>query len=171
MLNMSPLLLIENSAKIAAPFMRVIFHTLLLLTFIFVAGCATSGIKEPPRLNLTNIQIADMGLVQQEFLLTMKIQNPNDQQLDIRGMDFAVELNGEPFATGVSNQHIVVPAYGETSFDVAVSSTISGILNQLDKLVQEGNINYLVKGKMKLSGVPVPIPFKQTGEIALLSRK
>lgn len=164
----------NKSVKIASQLMKTIYACLFLLALTASAtlsGCASLPFSEPPRLNLTNIQIKQIGLIEQEFLLTMRIQNPNVESLDIRGMSFDLDINGDPFATGVSNQPVFIPAYGEKTFDVSVSSTLNGILNQFDSLVKNGNIDYLLTGKMKLEGVPFTVPFKQSGEVALFSRK
>lgn len=135
-----------------------------------LAGCATSPLDEPPRLSLANIQIEQMGLFNQEFILTVKAQNPNDIALDVKGMTFDLEVNGEHFASGVSDQPVFVPAFSTETFDIAVSSSLGGIMGQLDSLMKKGNIDYILKGKMKLNGFPFSVPFKQRGEIELLPK-
>ncbi len=147
-----------------------LFCVFLIALATMLSGCAFSPLADPPRFNLTNIQVQQIGLIEQSFLLTLKIQNPNDKPLNIQGMSFDLDLNGDAFASGVSNQAVYVAGFSEATVDVNVSSSLGGIMDQFQNILQSKSLRYLLKGKMKLEGISFTVPFKQSGEVALFSR-
>jgi hypothetical protein len=41
-----------------------------------------------------------MRLLEQTFLMELRIQKPHGADLDINGLSFDLEINGQPFAAG-----------------------------------------------------------------------
>ncbi|MEE9287677.1 MAG: LEA type 2 family protein, partial [Gammaproteobacteria bacterium] len=77
---------------------------LLIFASLALVGCASIPSElEPPRLTLKNVELLNATLFEQQYLLTLRLQNPNDFDLDIKGMSFDLEINDEEFASGVSN--------------------------------------------------------------------
>jgi LEA14-like dessication related protein len=103
---------------------------------VFVAsGCA--GIRmhtEPPYVSLVNMNILQIGIFEQRFLLQLRIQNPNDFALSISGMKYTLMINEKDFARGVNRQSVNLPAYGEEIVDVEVVSDLGNLLNQIREL-------------------------------------
>ncbi len=95
--------------------------------------------------------------------LTLRVQNPNDRELPIKGVSTQVELAGEEFATGVSSAQFTVPALGESEFDMIVTANMAGALvHLLGRRGEESEIEYRVKGKVSLaSGLLRSIPFDE----------
>lgn len=143
---------------------------LLILAVLFLAGCA-SMMRDtvPPRVQLLGLQLQKAQLLEQRYLLKVRIQNPNDFDLDIRGVDFKVELNDEYFAHGVSNEAVNVPGFGEAVTRVLVSSSILTLARQLNDLNGKG-VKYRVTGQVKMAGVPVPVSFENEGDLASLTK-
>ena len=50
------------------------------------------------------------NLLQQNFAVKLKIQNPNDRALPVSGLHAELNVGGEQIASGVSNRAFVVPA-------------------------------------------------------------
>ena len=137
----------------------------------FLAACSLFTPKfERPNLSVVGIQMLDGNFFQQNFLVRLKIQNPNDRALPVNGLGADLKIAGEKFATGVSNRAFTVGAYGETEFEMTVSANMAvGLL----KLLAKGDskldaIDYDLSGKVSID-LPFmrSIPFHQNGAYSL----
>jgi LEA14-like dessication related protein len=142
--------------------------TLALLT---LAGCAGIGKPlETPRISLANIQMQESKGLETTFLVHLRVMNPNDVDLDIKGVDCDLEINGKPFAYGLSNAQVNVPAFGSETVPVTVYSSVLDIVKGLLGLPQREDLSYQLKGKVRLSGgglMPSALPFDAQGSLSI----
>lgn len=146
---------------------RVICLGLVLMCFL--AGCASlAGIRHSPDITLAGLDVAEIGLLEQRFVLKLRIQNPNDVDLPINGMRFDVELNGLAFAKGLSDKAVTVPRLGEIVLEVTATSTLGTVWRQLRELQREGRdrVTYRLEGRVLLPTLG-SVPFVQAGDIAM----
>ena len=146
----------------------------LLMTWVLtvLTGCASlSKNMEPPQVTLSNVRVLGVTLLEQQYVLTMRIQNPNDRPLHISGLSFELDINGENFANGVSNQKVTIPGYGQGTLDVTGTSTLAGLLRQLSELERMQELKYGLTGKVKIADIPVPLPFEYEGVVPLSRQK
>lgn len=132
-----------------------------------LAACAgLSGLTQKPEVSLAGLDLVELGLLEQRFLLRLRVQNPNDVALPVRGLTFDVELNGQPFASGLSDRAVVVPRFGEAVLEVKATSNLSGVLRQLRELRRSGRerVDYRIFGRIALDGMG-SLPFERKGEI------
>lgn len=143
--------------------MRRVFWLALLL----LAACA-GGLAQKPEISLASLDLVGFGLFEQRFLLKLRIENPNDVDLPIEGLSFDVELNGEPFARGVSAQAVSVPRAGEALLEVRATSNLGGVLKQLRALPKDGRerIGYRISGQVTVGGLGSR-PFERRGDLPL----
>lgn len=136
---------------------------------LLLAACATlNGLDTPPRVSLVRFEPVEIQLLEQRYLATVRIQNPNSVDLPISGMDYAISINDSQFADGVSNQQVTIPAYGEETLEVSVTSTLAGLLDQLQRFsTGDGKVRYRIAGKLAISGIPTGVPFEREGEVDL----
>jgi LEA14-like dessication related protein len=88
--------------------------------------------------------------------------------LPVRSINYEVELAGRAFAHGDSQGDFVVPAMGETEFDVHVTANAAGALMRLLTDASGGDPEYRISGKVQLSsGLLRSIPFDHTGTLRL----
>lgn len=150
---------------------RVSFQAVALsVVLLGLTACASLGARlEPPRVSLANLQLVEFGVFEQRYRLDLRIQNPNDAELPIAGMDFRLYLNDEEFAHGLSNQRVTVPAFGEQLVEVQVTSGLTGILGQLQRLGQGElkTFSYRLSGNVKLLHRALKYPFEYRGELDL----
>ncbi|MEZ5446309.1 MAG: LEA type 2 family protein [Gammaproteobacteria bacterium] len=152
--------------------MRMIKHTLLALALAALAACGGLPSKiDPPSVSLSGLRIVDMNLLEQTFAIKLRVKNPNDFDIPIHGLTYALELNGQEVAQGVNNQSVTFPALGEEFVEVNATTNLPTILNQLVEMSRSGmNASYRVHGSFRAGkGVQgyVPIPFDQKGEVGL----
>src|SRR5688500_13404811 len=101
---------------------KVIMRVLLIVAFLFTsASCSALRPElEAPRLALVHVAMLSADIFNQQFLVRVNVQNPNDQDLKIKGLDYKLFLEGDGFAEGVANKPFTIPALGETDFDMTV---------------------------------------------------
>jgi LEA14-like dessication related protein len=140
------------------------------VALVALAGCSAFGPKiEVPRLSLVSVGMKAGDMFSQQFLLHLHVQNPNDRELSIKGIDYKLFLQGDSFAEGVANRPFVVPALGETEFDLTVHTNfVSSIGRLLSRLNGRDQIEYTVEGKVFVDlGSIRKIPFSETGTVSL----
>lgn len=154
---------------------KVIARCLLIVAFaIGVNGCSSMRPKlEAPRLALIAVAMTSADIFNQQFLIRMNVENPNDRELPITGLDYKLFLEGDGFAEGMLNKPFVVPANGETDFDITVRTNfVSGIGRLLSRLNGRTQVNYTIEGKL-LTDIRFlkKIPFSETGSVNLAVMK
>lgn len=142
-----------------------------VFTAVFLSGCAGLGTpSEAPRISLSNIQMLETSGMESAFLVQLRVQNPNDVELDIRGVDCDVEINGKPFAYGISNAQVKIPALGSDTVPVKVYTSVIEIFRGLINLPGRDDLSYQVKGKVRTGGgglMPSTLPFDSQGAISV----
>jgi LEA14-like dessication related protein len=142
--------------------------TIAIFAVALSAGCAAlSPLSEPPRVVLVDLRLMDSTVLEQRYRLTLRVQNPNAAPLDIDGLSLDLDLNDHPFLSGVSNQAVVVPAYGEALTELDASSTLLGIVRQVEVLERTGNgrFTYELSGGLSLRGYAGTVRFSHRGEL------
>jgi LEA14-like dessication related protein len=136
-----------------------------------MAGCAGLGKPlETPRISLANIQMLEASGMESAFLVQLRVQNPNEVDLDIRGVDCDVEINGKPFAYGMSNTPVRIPAFGSDTVPVKVYASVIDMVRGLLNLQGREDLSYRVKGRVHMSGgafLPASLPFESQGTISV----
>lgn len=143
---------------------------LTLVALLALAGCSSLLPKlEAPRLSIVNVELLKSDLLQQQLRVRMRVQNPNDRTLPVRSIEYSIEVAGEEFAHGDSDRNFVVPALGETEFDVNVTVNAASLLLRLaGGGGRNRELNYRLVGTVKLSsGLLRSIPFEQKGVLPL----
>lgn len=134
-----------------------------LSAFLLVTGCA--GLKlQAPYVTVTDLQVIEASLLEQRFLFKLRVQNPNDREIPIKGMSFEVTINDEPFARGVSSKTATLPRLSETIMEVTAASDLSGILRQVGALRRGGksSLSYRITGRL-FTGLLVDLNFENSG--------
>jgi len=147
--------------------MRVMLPTLLL---VCMAGCSSLAPKlETPRITIVKVAMMSGDVFSQNFLVHLNVQNPNDRELPIKGIEYKLFLQGDSFAEGTSTKPFVVPAKGETEFDMSVRTNfVSGIARLLTRLNGKTKVEYIFEGTVLLpSGMVRKIPFQESGTVDL----
>jgi LEA14-like dessication related protein len=145
----------------------------LALGFAFLlatGGCSALAPKlETPRLSLVRVAMTSADMFNQQFLVRVHVENPNDRELPVRGIDYKLFLEGDSFAEGVSAKPFVVPALGETEFDMTVRTNfVSGLGRLLSRLNGRDQVRYVLEGKVLTDlGMIKKIPFQESGTVSL----
>jgi len=139
-----------------------------------LAGCSAFAPKlEAPRLTLVSIGMMSADIFNQQFRVRMHVQNPNDRDLPVKGIDYQLFLEGDSFAEGMANAPFVIPALGETEFDLTVNTNfVSSIGRLVSRLNGRKTVNYVLEGKVLTDvGMFSKIPFRESGSVDLSTIK
>lgn len=131
------------------------------------AGPLTSDV-EPPEVSLVGLGFGRAGLFEQELRLDLRLRNPNDFDIGVDSLRFALEVNEKDFAYGRTTQELDLPALGETVVPVMVNVPTSDLLERVMALGSERRIDYRLKGEAELDNLFFRrVPFEREGKLAL----
>lgn len=152
---------------------RADLRTLAVAAALAVLLSACAALKpavQPPHLNLIDVRFLDAQLFEQRYQLTFRVLNPNDMDIPIQGMYFELALADRPFGTGVSNIPVTLPAYGEATVTVTVSTNIINTVKQLAEFFQGRPqvVAYRLSGHLKVD-LPIVgrLPVSAEGTVRL----
>ncbi len=121
----------------------------LLLT---QTGCSllTADYKnmKEPKVSLAGLNIKDLNPLSPSFLVRLKVDNPNDLDVNLDGADVALALNGRPVAAGVSRSPLVLKKLGSSEMDVEVTANTMSAIQQFLILQTQSNLDYQVTGNL-----------------------
>jgi LEA14-like dessication related protein len=146
-------------------------QTSLAAAALLAASCSTMPRDfEVPHVNIVSMTPKEMAVFEQKFDVQLRIQNPNDMELGVKGLRFDIELNDREFANGMSGQRITVPRFGSEIVDVEVFTTLGSFLRQVQGFgASAGNkVRYRLKGTAFVEAPSTfKAPFEEHGEIDL----
>lgn len=137
-----------------------------------IAGCAGVGKQlEPPRVSLANIRVEEVSGLETAFEIQMRVFNANDVDLKVKGIKAELDINGQPFATGVSNAPVEIPSYGTELVTVTAYSSVIKMFKSVYGLKGSEELKYRLNGKISVSAgnnmVPITLPFESEGQVSL----
>lgn len=130
---------------------RILLGVATLLLALALGGCAGMGARDPVRIAVVGIDPLPGEGLEMRFNLKLRLQNPNEAPLDYDGLAVELELNGKPFASGVSGTKGSVPRFGEALLSVPVTVSAFTAMRQALALVEGGTLDgvpYLLRGKL-----------------------
>jgi LEA14-like dessication related protein len=112
------------------------------------------------------------------FQLELRLINPNDVAIDLKGIDCRLEINDTTIASGVSNEAAELPALGTLVYPVTVYASASDFIMLMVRLMaanrgapEDFELNYSLLGRVFLAG-GMPglnrLTFKSEGDLLRL---
>ena len=132
-------------------------------------GCAGFFGGDPLRVNVAGLEPIDGQGLEMRFNVKLRVQNPNDSTINFDGVSLDLELNGKPFASGVSDQGGTVPRFGETIVIVPLTVPAFAAVRQAFAFAgaaQSGQIPYILRGKLA-GGLTGTTRFVDQGTLSL----
>ena len=149
-------------------FIRLALIVSAVLTGLGCAG-VTPSIK-PPRVNITDLRIEDVKPLETAFQVELRIVNPNDFPLTVKGIECDLELNDQKFGSGVSGETTTIPAFGTDVISVFVYSSMINLVRGFLKLPERESLSYSIKGSLRVStgsSFATSVPFENQGTLDL----
>ena len=150
------------------PASRRAFAPVLLAATLLLSGCGTAD-PVPPQVSVADLRLLDSAVVGPRFEINFRIGNPNDFALPLDGLTFVLEVNGESFARGFSNQRVIIPRQGEGSVSVAASTELVEMLQQMRLLAGRADMAYRLSGFAYVDSLHRhTVPYESVGSFRLL---
>ena len=135
-----------------------------------IGGCAFMQTRDPLQVTVAGIESIPGEGMELRMLVKLRIQNPNDTPVDYNGVALELGVQGNTFATGVSDVTGSVPRFGETVIEVPVTASAFRMARQALGLMgggaMPGTIRYEMTGKLNGSGFSA-VRFQDKGDFAL----
>jgi LEA14-like dessication related protein len=145
--------------------------TIFVASLALLAGCVGVGKRlEPPRVSLAHIQVQEFTGFEAVFQIKLRVFNNNDVDLKVKGIVADLEINGKPFATGVSKSAVKIPSFGTELVPVTVYSSVIDIVKGVYGLQKVEQLKYRLKGKLRVAEggmVSGSLPFESEGQVTL----
>lgn len=134
-----------------------------------LGACALVAVREPLSVTIADLKPTEIGVLEQQYAMKVRVLNPNDADIAFDGVVFDLEINGVPFAKGVTDQASVIPRFGEALIDVRLVSGLQNILRQIDELAkgERTSLSYRIKGRLYYATGFGFLSFDSSGEILL----
>jgi LEA14-like dessication related protein len=148
---------------------KLTFRLSAVAVLVALAACTGLGDLQTPRLDVLGVQMLSTDMFAQRFTVRMHVQNPNDVELPVKGIDYKLLLMGDQFAEGVTNEPFVLPALGEAEFDMTVTTNFVSSFGRLISRVGGGkleDIEYELAGTLFIDkGMVRKVPFNKKGTV------
>ncbi|MFT0520879.1 LEA type 2 family protein [Pseudomonas faucium] len=152
--------------------LRLRRYTRLLLVLLMAGGlnaCALFQARDPINITVIGFEPLAGQELEMRMAVKMRVQNPNEQAIDYNGIALNLEVNGQPLATGVSDQQGHIGRYGEQVVVVPISITAFSFLRQAYGLGQLDTLQgmpYVLRGKLA-GGLFGTVRFTEQGKLDL----
>ena len=135
-----------------------------------LAGCASTGaLIETPQVSLRDVEVTEVDLKSQTFVLSFDVNNPNPFPLPVRSISYGVQLDGYRFASGETQGDFTVPAAASDGrFAISVDLNLMRTAPALLFIVRDGvyrEIPYTLEGELELD-----IPLVHSGGLRYRGR-
>ena len=151
------------------PTSRSALLVFIALSVLLLGGCAALQYREPFAVNLAAVEPLKGEGLELRMLLKLRVQNPNDLPLEYNGVSIRMDVQGKPFAVGVSDAAGSIPRFGEAIVDIPVSIHVFDLARQAIDIFnnkERGKLPYEITGKIAGPAV-VDLRFTSKGEIML----
>ena len=141
----------------------------LFLASLMLAGCASLAYREPVRINVVGLEPIPGEGMEMRFKVKLRVQNPNETAIDFDGLALDLDLNGRPFASGVSDRTGSVARFGETLIEIPVSVSAIAVVRQALGVIEgdgKAEVPYALRGRLA-GGLLGGMRFSDSGTLKL----
>ena len=151
--------------------MRRVHAVILSLLLLSLSACALFPHRDPLNINVVGIEPLQSQDMEVRFAVKIRVQNPNETPIDYNGVALDLEVNGQPLASGVSDQSGSIARFSETVLTVPVSVSAFSVIRQtlglgLGQTQTLNNLPYVLRGKLA-GGLFGTMRFVDTGKLSL----
>ena len=135
----------------------------IMAVMLFVGCASLRPSLESPRISLVSVtQQPSSGDMETAFQLELRLINPNDISLNLKGIDCRLEINDSTIASGVSNERMELPALGTLIYPLTVYASASDFIILMVRLMADSRrspedmeLIYSLRGRVFLAdGMP-----------------
>jgi LEA14-like dessication related protein len=123
-----------------------------------------------PEISLTDVNVNKLSLNGAAIKMELKLKNPNDFDLNLSGLNYAVKLQDKEFVSGIAKNISPLSAKGETLLNLDLNISFKELGRSALAILKGAGTKYEIKGDFlvnKPDQNEVKIPFLKSGEIPL----
>lgn len=138
----------------------------LLLAFSLAACSGLPFNAVAPKVSVADLTVKRLGFFEQHFDVGLRVSNPNDFDLTIEALDFELEVNGHPFASGLSQTSTRIAASTSTLLRIEAIVQSKDLIRQIESLSPESlkaGVPYRIRGRLKTDRSSSWVPFDHAG--------
>lgn len=140
----------------------------LIVLLVGPGGCVSPQNVQAPGIALQDVKILRVEGFTQHLQVELLVSNPNDFDIPLTGMKFALQMNGLDFAEGLSNQRVDIPRLGRAVVSVDVTVSVLSIMKQIQAVHGKKGLEYRVAGTAYLDHILLPsVDFDRQGKVNL----
>lgn len=149
---------------------RSIAFMLVILASMLMSACANLRTDyESPRLQLAGIELLPSNNLEARFKLSLRLENPNREELNLAGVSYVLNLQGFDVIHGVGNNIPSIPAYDSREFDVFAQASLIQSIRLIRELShnKQSALDYKMKLKLDTGGLWPALRIEDSGRIDL----
>jgi len=153
--------------------MVAIKHFGLVFTLVLpllISGCAGLGkTLTPPQMTLAHLEVKEVRALEMVLQVDLRLLNPNDVPIEVKGMDCELSLNGQEVAFGVSKTDTQVPPFGTEVIPITFYSSFLDLARSFIDLERNKTLKLEISGRVHLGNgflLPSVIPFRTERELS-----
>ena len=104
---------------------------------LMLGACASLQGGDPLQVTVAGIEPLQGQGMELRLMVKLRVQNPNDAQIDYNGVALTMDVQGKSFASGVSDETGSVPRFGESVISVPVTISAFRMLRQAVGMMHE----------------------------------
>lgn len=142
---------------------------------LFFSGCA--GLQpsdyQEPAVSINTFRVLPSEGFSPRFEIGLRIVNPNRTDLELQGIAYTIDIEGNRMLTGASNDLPVIEAYSEGNVTLQASSDLFGGLGLISDLMRQKSdkVTYDLHVKLDAGTYRPLIRVERTGELSLTGQK
>lgn len=142
------------------------FQGVLISLALVAMGCAPlrPGYVEP-EVELVNFKPLPSQEFEQQFLLGLRILNPNDQSLPLTGLSYRLNVQGHKVVSGATGDLPEIAPFSDTVIEVRSSASLLGGVRVISELVSkpEQPLEYELEVRLHSAWWPIPLLIVESG--------
>jgi LEA14-like dessication related protein len=124
---------------------------------------------EEPQVSVNSFKILPGGSLNPTFEIGLRVVNPNNTPLNLKGLSYTASIEGNKLFSGVSNKLPIVPAYGEEEVKLNAQADLFGGVRLFADLMKPRKtpIGYTLKVKLDFGTFALPIYITRQGSLTI----
>ncbi len=143
------------------------------LCALLLAACSSVPRQlTPPRVQLVSLSLLEASVDHQRFELMFSVENPNEFDIPIAGLEYSARLSGQGVLIGQSFEPATLPARGTETLSVELTTELVSSFASMLAVVQgpEDAIPYELNGVLRVAGgLERRVRFSHSGRVPLSS--
>jgi len=122
-----------------------------IILLLLLTGCQSKEIFKEPQLRLVNIEVEQLKLLEQKFILHLKVDNPNSLPFALHRLSYQLWLNNTELGSGQLDKRLSIPANDSRILQVPLHTNIWQHIKPLSAALKnpQNPLQYRLEGKIK----------------------